>query len=582
MNSSSPSVRAAETVAPVWEVVEDYSPSRLRTMFWFVAIVLGFLQAWASRHSMGPDGISYLDMGDAIFRGDWNMAINAYWSPLYPFVLGLAAFLFKPSPYWEFTMVHLVNFAIYVFALGCFEFFLRGLIAYHRTQQDLSDPEATLPEWAWQALGYSLFVWMSLHLISLQGVSPDMCGAAFLYLAAGFLVRIRGGQRSWPAFAFLGATLGMGYLARAAMFPLAFVFLATSFFAAGGSRRTLPRVTLALVVFLLVAGPWVLELSRAKGRPTFGDSGRLAYAEFVSGVKQGVHWQGEGAGVGTPIHPTRKISEVLPIYEFAGPIGGTYPPWYDQSYWYEGVVARFNLRGQLLALSMNAHTYLTIIVEQGTLIVGFLTLFIYAQRGRFLLGRMANQWHLIIPALTALCMYALVYVTPRYVGSYLLLLWIGVFSGISLTNTEVSRRLMRCVTIAMAVALVAFSTMTVAKDLAASVLLHRTPVQWKIAEDLYRLGVQPGDRVAVIGDGFECYWARLGRFKIAAETPRENANSFWGGSREVRSRAIQRFAATGAKVIVAERVPPFVSTDVWIQIGPSGYYAYVLPKRDTP
>ena len=34
-----------------------------------VILVLGLLQAWAGRHSMQSDGISYLDMGDAIVRG---------------------------------------------------------------------------------------------------------------------------------------------------------------------------------------------------------------------------------------------------------------------------------------------------------------------------------------------------------------------------------------------------------------------------------------------------------------------------------------------------------------------------------
>ena len=31
-----------------------------------------------SSNSFDPDGISYLDMGDAYLRGDWSMAINGY------------------------------------------------------------------------------------------------------------------------------------------------------------------------------------------------------------------------------------------------------------------------------------------------------------------------------------------------------------------------------------------------------------------------------------------------------------------------------------------------------------------------
>jgi hypothetical protein len=58
------------------------SPRRLKMLFWCVALLAGFLQAWAGRHSMTSDGMAYLDMGDAYWRGDWTMAVNAYWSPL--------------------------------------------------------------------------------------------------------------------------------------------------------------------------------------------------------------------------------------------------------------------------------------------------------------------------------------------------------------------------------------------------------------------------------------------------------------------------------------------------------------------
>jgi hypothetical protein len=50
----------------------------LRTRLWIVALGLGALQAWARRHTINLDDISYLDMGDALWRGNWRMAINAY------------------------------------------------------------------------------------------------------------------------------------------------------------------------------------------------------------------------------------------------------------------------------------------------------------------------------------------------------------------------------------------------------------------------------------------------------------------------------------------------------------------------
>lgn len=55
------------------------------------AVALGGVHTLAAvrQHSMNADGIVYLDIGDAYLRGDWAVAINPVWSPLYSWVLGL-------------------------------------------------------------------------------------------------------------------------------------------------------------------------------------------------------------------------------------------------------------------------------------------------------------------------------------------------------------------------------------------------------------------------------------------------------------------------------------------------------------
>src|SRR5438132_3866371 len=179
-----------------------------------MAIVLGAAQAWATRFTMNPDGISYLDIGDAYWRGDWHNAINAYWSPLYSWILGLFLKVLKPSPYWEYPVAHLVNFFIYVAALGCFEFFLRNFIRSRLRSVELARLEGniTLPEWAWWMLGYTLFISASLQLITLRLLTPDLCVAAFVYLGSGLMLKIRVGSASRWAFLLLGVVLGFAYL----------------------------------------------------------------------------------------------------------------------------------------------------------------------------------------------------------------------------------------------------------------------------------------------------------------------------------------------------------------------------------
>src|SRR6266566_1568212 len=170
--------------SPRIQTRQNRSLTILRIIFWTIAVFMGLIQAWVSRFSMNPDGISYLDMGDGFWRGDWRMLLNGYWSPLYGFVVGLALKILKPSPYWEFPVVHLVNFLIYLLALISFDFFLREFIKT-RTR----DQEAALPEYLWLTIGYLLFISSSLLLITLGVVSPDMCVATCVYLAAALLLR---------------------------------------------------------------------------------------------------------------------------------------------------------------------------------------------------------------------------------------------------------------------------------------------------------------------------------------------------------------------------------------------------------
>ena len=254
----------------------------------------------------GHDGLSYLEIGEAYLRGDWGAAINGYWSPLYSWLLGLTLLILRPTPYWEFPAVHLVNFIIYLCALGCFHFFLRELIAYHRTRT-LERHVLSLPAWAWWALGYALFIWSSLTMIPLSLVTPDLCVAALVFLAAGILLRIRCGSISWVTFSLLGLVLGFGYLAKAPMFPLAFVFIGVGVLAVGNLRRGMALGAVSLASFLLISGPFILALSITKGRLTFGDTAKLNYI-FRMYRAPTRHWQGTWPpAIGKPEHPTRKI-----------------------------------------------------------------------------------------------------------------------------------------------------------------------------------------------------------------------------------------------------------------------------------
>src|SRR6266542_1198976 len=136
------------------------------------------------------------------------------------------------------------------------------------------------------------------------------------------------------------------------MLPLAPMFILVGLFFAGGLRKAWMRSAPALLGLVLVAGPFIVALSAARHRLTFGDAGKLNYLWHVNRLPI-FHWQGD-TRYGTPRHPTRKIFEHPAVYEFGSPLNATYPPWYDPSYWYEGATPRFELSQQMPALLAHA------------------------------------------------------------------------------------------------------------------------------------------------------------------------------------------------------------------------------------
>jgi 4-amino-4-deoxy-L-arabinose transferase-like glycosyltransferase len=559
---------------------------RLPVILWLLAILLGLLYTWRAFYDpIDPDSISYLEMGEAFLRRDWQMAINAYWSPFYPWLLAAALYVLHPPLPWQFAVVPLVDFAVYLGMLGCFHFFVREVLRLHRAKgaEGSSPRPVMLPEWVVCVVAYTLFMWISLEWLG-SFVSPaDRCVAAFVYVAAGLLLRMRSASKNWWTFILFGVVLGGGYLAKAAMFPLAFIFLASSIFSGGPFRQMVWRGLAAFIAFLVIASPWILALSQAKGYLTAGLSGKLNYAWMVNGVTRHIHWQGEPPDSGTPRHPTRKIFDRPAVYEFATPIGESYPPWYDPTYWYEGLTTSFDLKEQMHALFRNIGAFLRISpLAQGGLMTGFLILFMMAGTPWHRVKDIAKQWHILLPAIVALGMYALVRIEARYVAPFVMLFWIGLLSSVRLEDAPKSQRLLAGITLAMLLPMMG-TIGAVAAERGYSALRYAirkdspAHIQWYVAEFLHRIGVQPGDKVASVGRTFDANWAHLTQVQIVAEIPHRDENDFWAASDAVRSQALSAFGKTGAKLIVADRAPGIASTLGWERIGHTGHYVYVLP-----
>ena len=85
--------------------------------------------------------------------------------------------------------------------------------------------------------------------------------------------------------------------------------------------------------------------------------------------------------------------------------------------------------------------------------------------------------------------------------------------------------------------------------------------------------------MASIGETWISDWAQLARLHVICEIPAQNleANTgqmriFWSSSPEVQAAVLEAFAKTGARVVIANEVPPWAGTAGWTRIGSSIYY----------
>jgi hypothetical protein len=339
-------------------------------------------------------------------------------------------------------------------------------------------------------------------------------------------------------------------------------------------------VLLAGLLFVVVSLPFIAALSRQKGRLTFGESGKLAYASMVSPNIPQKHWQGDPPEGGVPKHTTRELLEHPPVFEFAEPIGGTYPPWFDPSYWNEGAHGTFRLRSQIRVLVQSGRNYAKMLVEQLGLLAGIGIFILWG--GAPTRKAIVRNWPLIAAAAVGMGLYSVVLVRSRYIGGLMAVLLVAILASIRLPrNVETVP-----VTKYVAIAVMGTILFSVGGFLAEQAYIAHTvydyPMQkdqMKAAEGLQGMGLRAGDPVAVIGDGTTDYWARLGRFKIVAEvfSPEAGRLKFWSESWERRKQAYECLSRAGAKVVVVWDPPSGVDPG-WKQIANTNYYAYFLGK----
>jgi hypothetical protein len=179
----------------------------------------------ASQGWIYPDGNSYLDVASDVVRDSPAVLLkNAYWSPAYPAILALMMAVVRPGLAAESHAVYVVNWLIFLFTTVCFSLLLGTFLQWLRRN---SWPELARDGALFRALvcfGYAFFLLANMNH-TLWYVTPDMLLQGLVYLSAACALRLFLPDSSWKHSVALGLALGLGYLAKAAMFPVAFVMI---------------------------------------------------------------------------------------------------------------------------------------------------------------------------------------------------------------------------------------------------------------------------------------------------------------------------------------------------------------------
>ncbi|HEV2720229.1 MAG TPA: hypothetical protein VG323_09440 [Thermoanaerobaculia bacterium] len=505
-------------------------------------LAAGAFYAWQFRFYVNPDAVGYFDVADTLLQRGWFAAISTHRSPIFPLLLAAANRVFHVSPYWESTVAHGVAFLTYCAAFAALEFLLAQL-----------GNAMVVP------IAYVLFLW-ACNFASESGpavLTPDLLVAAAIFLASALVVRVADGRRGWPTYASLGATLGLGYLAKEAMLPIGTLLLVAA--AIAGGRRALPRVAAAAALFAAIACFYIVPLSMKLGRFSAGETSRYNLIMWV-------------ASAGRPIHARPVIFRQPLIVAYPDAAGrGTYAVHDDVRYWLEGVRPRFDLRAELVRIRHSIADYGEIFRAplQFALLVVFLALLFSAGNRVETLQR---YWFLTLPSLAVLAMFGLVLVQPRYVAPSITVFWLGLFAGLGAETLQRARPMLAAAAAAVLVAL-----LTSRATLSEVDTLRERPTHdnWIVAERLRQSGIRPGDHVGVVNPPFMCYWARLAKVRIAAQVM--EPERFWAAGEATQEAAVEAMQRAGIRAILAEDAPEN-DAPCFEGVGDTSYLLCVPPR----
>ncbi|WP_158942632.1 hypothetical protein [Granulicella sp. S190] len=577
---------------------------RLWPVYCFLAVLVTFGYAHYDPYQLDGDAVAYMDIGDLIRSHQWHGIINGYWNPLYPAALALGHILFHSTRYTELHAYYMVNFVIFLMEMLAIVAFTDSLVRLreHLEAATIGPASFLLDRYTLRYLGLGLLVFSTQRELSMGKVRPDALLQAFLLLGLSALLRYLATSHLRYT-ALMGISLGLAYLTKSFAFLFTLLcILALVLFRRFWQRQSFASITaaglLALLCFAIVAGPYIAALSRQKGRFDFGDSGTLNYAWFVAGTEK-MHLQQDqtslfGASEVHLKHPEKLLLQSPPVFSYSQLPYGTYPDWFDNSFWNDRVKAHINPHAEIIVIGQCIVRMCRYVANHPE---AWLLLFVFLIMG----GRLHRQWGTstnafwlppLLLGLGVLGIYGIVNVEDRYITIGFLAILLPLFAALRLSSSvqPATRTAASAAVAILALIAIGDSARTVG-ELRRVQIFAQLPAGWYdpeifgAAHALNDLGVVPGDTVACIGARAclnDHYWARIAGVRILTEIYEPDYVLYPSFvAMPHREEAYDLVRRQGAKVLVghfppAQMNPTNPIATGWQELGSSSLYALPL------
>jgi hypothetical protein len=239
-------------------MTENAGVNKLTGVLFMIGALAGLYFQLAYHKFLNTDTLSYINIAELYAQGDWQHAINGYWSPMYSWILCFCKLFGLPL----LPCCYILNFI--VAALGLY-------ILCSLARRYLIQP-----------LFYSIFAVYALLLMlffAMSNLTPDLLAAVF---CLWFLLLITDQRFAFskrlPIFA--GIAAGCAYYSKLYNFIPMHLFLAAWLLWILVKKNTTKSKQLVPViktqgVFILLSTLWIIALSIHEGKLTFTTAGRF-------------------------------------------------------------------------------------------------------------------------------------------------------------------------------------------------------------------------------------------------------------------------------------------------------------------